>query len=71
MPNHARWYDNPATGLPTIRRAPEAREAATPEQVRAWMQDGALAPAIEPEDNEDCDHCPTCGQSTDEEEDPE
>lgn len=71
MASHTRWYDNPDTGLPTIRRSEQARNDATPEQVKAWMQDGALAPAIEPEDDEDCSHCPTCGQSTDEEDDPQ
>jgi hypothetical protein len=42
----------------------------TPEQVKVMLQGGALAPAIEPEAEDDYHHCPTCGQSTDEEEDP-
>ncbi len=35
-----RWYNDPSTGLPTIRRASDAREYQTPEEVKRMVAGG-------------------------------
>lgn len=46
-----RWYDDPVTGLPTIRRHPDARNYPSPDDVKNMVSG---------RDNE-FGACPTCG----------
>lgn len=51
--SNQRWYPDPVTGLPTIRRAPAARDAyPTPEEVKLMMSGQQLI---------DENLCPLCG----------
>lgn len=52
-----RWYDNPETGLLTIRRHPEARSRyRPPDQIPPGLKHALMA-----QDEEENVSCPTCG----------
>jgi hypothetical protein len=54
MTSRARWYIDPVTRLPNIRRHPAAHEYQPPDEVKRMVAGRTLEP--------DMDTCPTCGQ---------
>lgn len=52
-----RYYFDVRTGLVTIKRAADARDVPSPEEIKEWMATGAAPVTEEP------DRCPTCGRS--------
>ncbi len=57
----SRWGNDPKTGLPTIRRHPDAREYKTPEEVKQMIAGERMAVGGDGYYDDNDPRCTTCG----------